>query len=326
MKELTLTKNHEGVEVICFTDEGFMFLAEKLKSSVLPSPNTYYAFNKSLKPEDYCYYVNSNGFFKECMGITNNTLTLFINVCYEEYDKLNEQQKESNTGVITSVENYFNHTIKNMSEHDQYRLVEMLASNLGYAVVDNTRIDPKLEEEALIEQLSDLDVFEVDLVKKYIFDVCKRGFTQPTKEQILSFIEDMRKNYNINTPKPNLLKKAADALGYPVTDLKAEPNEINSGLACEYYRVNVTHPISSDQVPYIAECGDIMESLEMTYAEANIFKEIWRSAAERTLGVKKAGNSNKRAAEKVVFFANRYYEQHVNQANITGSRRVNKNK
>lgn len=103
-----------------------------------------------------------------------------------------------------------------------------------------------------------------------------------------------------------------------------EPKEIDSGGACDYYRVGVTHPMSSDQVPYIAECGDIMESLEMTYAEANIFKEVWRTAAERTLGLKKAGNTNKRAAEKIVFFANRYYVQNVHQANLTDSRKVNK--
>lgn len=103
-----------------------------------------------------------------------------------------------------------------------------------------------------------------------------------------------------------------------------EPKEIDSGGACDYYRVGVTHPMSSDQKPYIAECGDIMESLEMTYAEANIFKEIWRSAAERTLGLKKAGNNNKRAAEKVVFFANRYYVQNVHKANLTDDRKVNK--
>ncbi len=107
--------------------------------------------------------------------------------------------------------------------------------------------------------------------------------------------------------------------------LKDEPvPEISSGGACEYYRVGVTHPMSKDQVPYIAECGDIMESLEMTYAEANMFKEIWRTAAERVLGLKKAGNNNKRAAEKMVFFADRYYQQNVHQANITDSRKVTK--
>lgn len=107
--------------------------------------------------------------------------------------------------------------------------------------------------------------------------------------------------------------------------LKAEPvKEISTGGSCDYYRVGVTHPMSKDQVPYIAECGDIMESLEMTYAEANIFKEIWRTAAERTLGLKKAGNNAKRAAEKIVFFAERNYQQSVHGANLTDSRKVNK--
>ena len=115
-------------------------------------------------------------------------------------------------------------------------------------------------------------------------------------------------------------------LSIPIPEfLKDEPvPEINSGGACDYYRVGVTHPTSQDQIPYVAECNDIIESLELTYAEANMFKEIWRIAAERTLGLKKAGNTKVRAAEKMVFFANRYYQQNVHQANITDSRKVTK--
>lgn len=142
--------------------------------------------------------------------------------------------------------------------------------------------------------------------------------------------------------KSNMLKEFATKTNIPVVDIKLQQPteeqdfsissfvknepvpEISTGGACEYYRVGVTHPMSKDQVPYIAECGDIMESLEMTYAEANMFKEIWRTAAERVLGLKKAGNTNVRAAEKMVFFADRYYQQNVHQANITDSRKVTK--
>lgn len=80
----------------------------------------------------------------------------------------------------------------------------------------------------------------------------------------------------------------------------------NSGLSCSYYEVQVNYPIKDDKQPYLAECGDITEALEMTPHEANIFKEIWRSAAARQ-GRKKKGNTPLRSAEKILFFAQRIY-------------------
>jgi len=77
----------------------------------------------------------------------------------------------------------------------------------------------------------------------------------------------------------------------------------SSGGACDYYRVLIACPYTDEQDPYIAECGDIMEALKLTYNEAQEFKEIWRTAAARTLGKVKEGNNEKRAAEKRVFFA-----------------------
>jgi len=87
----------------------------------------------------------------------------------------------------------------------------------------------------------------------------------------------------------------------------------NSGGSCDYYKVDIWNPttpeLNSDNLPedvtYTAECNDIIEALNMTYAEANMFKEIWRSAASRTLGKQKAGHDALRGAEKIVFFADR---------------------
>lgn len=86
----------------------------------------------------------------------------------------------------------------------------------------------------------------------------------------------------------------------------------DSGGSCDYYKVNIENPTSEDNwdkctesAEYVAECNDIIEALDMTYAEANIFKEIWRSAAARTLGKIKAGHSEQRGAEKIEFFAKR---------------------
>ncbi len=43
----------------------------------------------------------------------------------------------------------------------------------------------------------------------------------------------------------------------------------------------------------------------MTYAEANVFKAIWRKCAERELGKVKEGNNQVYDAEKCVFFSDR---------------------
>lgn len=79
----------------------------------------------------------------------------------------------------------------------------------------------------------------------------------------------------------------------------------SSGGSCNYYKVQIENPTTHD-APYIAECNDVIEALEMTFAESNMFKEIWRTAAARTLGKKKAGHTAKRGAEKILFFAKRH--------------------
>lgn len=87
------------------------------------------------------------------------------------------------------------------------------------------------------------------------------------------------------------------------TSVKEEKPE-DSGGSCEYYRVHIPKPTTAIS-SYVAECNDVIETLGMTYAEANMFKEIWRSAAARTLGRLKAGHSEQRGAEKIEFFAKR---------------------
>ncbi|ASL24399.1 hypothetical protein vBAspPH44_16 [Alteromonas phage vB_AspP-H4/4] len=79
----------------------------------------------------------------------------------------------------------------------------------------------------------------------------------------------------------------------------------NSGLSCNYYVAEVKQPTTTG-VPYTAECNDIIETLGMNSTEANIFKELWRTSAARTLGKKKKGSNTKRASEKIAFFGLRY--------------------
>lgn len=82
------------------------------------------------------------------------------------------------------------------------------------------------------------------------------------------------------------------------------PTVENSGGFVNYYLVYVEYPQRKEQVPYQAECEDIMDALELTPNEANIFKEIWRSARARQ-GMEKQGNTNLRGAQKIVHYANR---------------------
>lgn len=99
-----------------------------------------------------------------------------------------------------------------------------------------------------------------------------------------------------------------DVVALSTKDTKPE----DSGGSCDYYKVFIENPTTAsnwdegtENPQYWAECNDIIEALDMTYAEANMFKEIWRSAAARTLGKLKAGHSEVRGAEKIIFFAQR---------------------
>lgn len=80
-----------------------------------------------------------------------------------------------------------------------------------------------------------------------------------------------------------------------------------SGGSNDYYKVQVGSPTSGGDA-YTAECNDIIEALQMTYAEGNAFKALWRHALARR-GIGKQGNTQKYEAEKVEFFAKRLVEQ-----------------
>lgn len=88
------------------------------------------------------------------------------------------------------------------------------------------------------------------------------------------------------------------------------PEPEYTGGSSSYYEVAVEYPTTAGRAPYHAECNDIIEALGMNYAEGNAFKALWRSAAARTLGKHKKGNTALYDAEKVEFFGKRLVEQH----------------
>lgn len=59
-----------------------------------------------------------------------------------------------------------------------------------------------------------------------------------------------------------------------------------TGKSNSYYRVHIAHP-NQAEVPYTAECGDVIEALGMDFNDGNAFKAIWRKWASLTLGVAK---------------------------------------
>lgn len=76
-----------------------------------------------------------------------------------------------------------------------------------------------------------------------------------------------------------------------------------TGGSSGYYKVKITKPTTAKKA-YTAECNDIIEALNLTWPEANIFKAIWRQAAGR-LGFGKPGQESGYDVEKMDFFMER---------------------
>ena len=99
-------------------------------------------------------------------------------------------------------------------------------------------------------------------------------------------------------------------VGWPAFDrlVKVKANDMLVGGKLEgsnhYYTAKVTSPINPDIPPYIAECSDIIEALDMSFNEGEAFKAIWRLAAARQ-GRGKPGNSPIYDADKVAHYGNR---------------------
>ena len=87
--------------------------------------------------------------------------------------------------------------------------------------------------------------------------------------------------------------------------------ETYTGGSSDYYQVEITKTTTKGRPAYIAECNDIIEALNMNFAEGNAFKALWRRAAQRTLGLRKAGAKDDGLydAEKVEFFGARLVAQ-----------------
>lgn len=92
--------------------------------------------------------------------------------------------------------------------------------------------------------------------------------------------------------------------------MSEDDNKEYNGGSVSYYKVKIDKPTTESNLPYLAECNDIIEALDMNYAEGNAFKALWRKAAARTLCVSKKGYTDGLYdSQKVVFFGERLVAQ-----------------
>lgn len=78
-----------------------------------------------------------------------------------------------------------------------------------------------------------------------------------------------------------------------------------TGGSSDYYKVHIANPTTPSlnaTSTYVAECNDIIEALELNFAEGNILKAIWRIAALRQGRGKPGVTSGLYDAEKIKFF------------------------
>lgn len=90
--------------------------------------------------------------------------------------------------------------------------------------------------------------------------------------------------------------------------MPAPKNKRPSGGSNDYYQLGVPAPTRPGIEPYICECNDIIEGLELNFAEGNILKALWRIARARQ-GKGKPNTPREYDAEKVLFFAKRVLVQ-----------------
>lgn len=84
-----------------------------------------------------------------------------------------------------------------------------------------------------------------------------------------------------------------------------------TGGSNKYYVLKINNP-----EPYVTECMHIIDALNLNFAEGNIFKAIWRKAAQR-LGNEKPGSKALYEAQKIKFFADRLLERTEHESEQT---------
>lgn len=134
----------------------------------------------------------------------------------------------------------------------------------------------------------------ITLQKEYTFiGSTYTGFT---------FLDDNLKSRSINH---GTWEKVEEYKPDAVTD-KAP---LLTGGSSDYYKTDIKkHHMIVQKTEYTAECNDIIEALQMNFAEGNAFKALWRKASARQ-GNGKSGTTALYDAEKVKLFGERLVQQ-----------------
>lgn len=79
-------------------------------------------------------------------------------------------------------------------------------------------------------------------------------------------------------------------------------NDQSSGGDNDYWVASIDNP--KRLAPYQAECEDLIEHFQMTFAEGDAFKALWRKGMDR-VAKGKPGDTPLRNAEKVAYYGAR---------------------
>lgn len=197
------------------------------------------------------------------------------------------------------------------------QLMSNCQANLGTIlfnkIISNNSGPSELTETGVVEMLTGItrDVqkagLEWDLVSAKIFTseylVSEMFFaTLPSKNVGTATIVSPAMAVTTDLTEEELVQQVNRPMSRPYIHPEQETAE-HTGGSVNYYKVDIKQPVTEGIQPYTAECLDVALALGMNIPEFNMFKAIWRTAAERTLGKAKAGNNAKYDAEKTKFFA-----------------------
>lgn len=115
---------------------------------------------------------------------------------------------------------------------------------------------------------------------------------------------------HVDNPFPDSYPFPSPQTDPEIFAIDKEVEEEYTGGSVSYYTVYVTNPTTGGREPYYIEVNDLIEALDMTFAEGNVVKATCRKAAARKFGAAKKGYDNGLYdSEKVVFFGERMVVQ-----------------
>lgn len=157
--------------------------------------------------------------------------------------------------------------------------------------------------------------FDVKRFEKVVFEEAKYRETTTRYKVDMTGIE---KDFEHITPeqdiflKQHIAEQVEEALSWEdvsacqVEDPVKESEPEYTGSSVSYYKVFVKNPTTEGVEPYFVECNDVIEALDMDFAQGNIQKALFRMSVAKKFGLKKKGYEDaKYDIEKIIFFANR---------------------